>query len=73
MAVPQANTTGGTADPTNNLWGGFVAGDYSASAPASQMAPGIQPAGGSQPHDNMPPFAVISFIISLFGIYPTPT
>jgi microcystin-dependent protein len=27
--------------------------------------------GGSQPHDNMMPFLAISFIISLFGVYPT--
>jgi microcystin-dependent protein len=26
--------------------------------------------GGSQPHDNMQPFLVINYIISLFGIYP---
>jgi microcystin-dependent protein len=26
--------------------------------------------GGSQPHDNMMPFLVVSFIISLFGVYP---
>jgi microcystin-dependent protein len=71
--VPQANITGGTADPSNNLWGGFAAGDYSAAAPDSQMAAAIQPTGGSQPHDNMPPFLVISFIISLFGIFPSPT
>lgn len=31
----------------------------------------LQPAGGSQPHDNMQPFLCISFIISLFGIYPS--
>lgn len=28
--------------------------------------------GGSQPHTNLQPFLCISFIISLFGIYPTP-
>lgn len=28
-------------------------------------------AGGNQPHDNMMPFLCITFIISLFGIYPT--
>jgi microcystin-dependent protein len=28
--------------------------------------------GGNQPHENMQPYLVISFIISLFGIYPTP-
>jgi microcystin-dependent protein len=27
--------------------------------------------GGSQPHDNMQPYLAISFIISLFGIFPT--
>jgi microcystin-dependent protein len=26
--------------------------------------------GGNQPHDNMQPFLVLSFIISLFGIFP---
>jgi microcystin-dependent protein len=29
--------------------------------------------GGSQPHDNMQPYLCISFILSLFGIYPSPT
>ena len=32
----------------------------------------VQPAGGSQPHNNMQPYLVISFILSLFGIYPQP-
>lgn len=31
----------------------------------------VQPAGGSQPHENMIPFLVINFILSLFGIFPT--
>ena len=32
----------------------------------------LQPVGGSQPHDNMMPYLVIGFIVSLFGIYPPP-
>jgi microcystin-dependent protein len=28
-------------------------------------------AGGNQPHDNFQPYLCVSFIISLFGIYPT--
>ncbi|HEY4363780.1 MAG TPA: tail fiber protein [Bryobacteraceae bacterium] len=28
-------------------------------------------AGGNQPHDNLQPFLVLNWIISLFGIYPT--
>jgi microcystin-dependent protein len=45
---------------------------YFAAAPDANLnAQSIQPAGGSQPHDNMMPFLVVSFIISLFGIFPT--
>jgi microcystin-dependent protein len=33
----------------------------------------ITPAGGSQPHENLQPFLCIDFIISLFGIFPSPT
>lgn len=29
--------------------------------------------GGNQPHDNMQPYLCVSIIISLFGVYPTPT
>lgn len=29
--------------------------------------------GGSQPHDNMHPFVAVSFIISLYGRFPSPT
>jgi len=29
--------------------------------------------GGSQPHSNMQPYLCINFIISLFGIFPSPT
>ena len=31
----------------------------------------ILPIGGSQPHENMQPYLVVSFIISLFGIFPS--
>ena len=33
----------------------------------------IQPAGGSQPHTNLQPYLCLNFIISLFGIFPSPT
>lgn len=37
-----------------------------------QMKPqALTPVGGSQPHENMMPFLVITFIISLFGVFPT--
>lgn len=37
------------------------------------VATAVQPQGGNQPHDNMMPYLAISFIISLYGVYPTQT
>lgn len=38
------------------------------------MNPGtVSSVGGNQPHENMQPYLVINFIISLFGIYPSQT
>lgn len=40
-------------------------------APLAEMAPqALQPAGGSQPHNNMQPYAVVNFCIALQGIFP---
>lgn len=36
-------------------------------------AKSLLPTGGSQPHENMQPYLCVSFIISLFGIFPSPT
>ena len=33
----------------------------------------LTPSGGSQPHDNLMPYISIYYIISLFGIFPSPT
>ena len=33
----------------------------------------IGPVGGSQPHTNLQPYLCVDFIISLFGIFPSPT
>ena len=35
------------------------------------MAPAIHPVGGSQPHSNFQPYLCVSFILSLFGVYPS--
>lgn len=41
--------------------------------PTTMAADMIGSTGGSQPHNNMMPFLGINFIISLFGIFPSPT
>ena len=51
-----------------------VASLYQAAAPSSPMAAqSIGSTGGSQPHTNFQPYLCIDFIISLFGIFPSPT
>lgn len=39
----------------------------------SMAASAISLVGGSQPHTNFQPYLCVSFIISLFGIFPSPT
>jgi microcystin-dependent protein len=45
---------------------------YTEGAASKQFAPSaITSVGGSQPHDNLQPYLCISFIISLFGVFPS--
>jgi microcystin-dependent protein len=72
--VPQCNSgTGGQASPANGDWASPTGGTiYTDAAPSLAMDPAaLGSAGGSQPHDNMIPFLVINFIISLFGVFPS--
>lgn len=61
--LADANTTATNVYKTYN----------SADAQIALNATTIQSSGGSQPHDNIQPTLCISYIISLYGIYPTPT
>jgi microcystin-dependent protein len=75
-----ASTPGTSRSPVGHVFAAESAGVtalYSNAAPDADMtgmtgSAGVASAGASQPHDNMPPFLCISFIISLFGIYPAP-
>lgn len=65
---------GGTStDPTGLVWASTPQLPYHALVePEGPMAADdVSLAGGSQPHDNMLPFVVVTFIISLFGIFPS--
>jgi microcystin-dependent protein len=60
--------------------GNAVVSNGQGATPYIEDAPGTPfnlqaatPAGGSQPHENTQPFLCINFIISLFGVFPTPT
>lgn len=47
---------------------------YFNGSPTVAMSPQmVGPVGGSQPHTNFQPYLCINFIISLFGLFPSPT
>lgn len=71
-----SSAASGNSDPTNSFWASNPATKQyvpAANGPNTTMAATTSSAGGSQPHDNMLPFLCVNFIISLFGIYPTPS
>jgi microcystin-dependent protein len=63
------------ADEAATVPGGGSLFCYAASGGAQQqMAPtSIQNAGGSQPHENIQPVLAVTYCISLFGVFPSPT
>lgn len=80
--VPQveSGTAGNAGTPANNT----VLADCSSASVNTYVVPfaaanaqiqlnnnTIGPAGGSQPHDNIQPTLCVTYIISLFGIFPT--
>jgi len=73
--VPQAQSAAGDqVSPANGVWASSSPSlnNYSNVAPTLTMDPAaIGATGGSQPHDNMVPFLVINFILSLFGVFPS--
>lgn len=71
--VPQAASgAGNKPSPQGNVWAQNTLTQYSPFPPDANLDPAaIGTSGGSQPHDNMIPFLVINFILSLFGVYPS--
>jgi microcystin-dependent protein len=63
----------GTTNPPTNIVGQIPGGNvYVEDQAVVALAPAsLLPDGGSQPHDNFQPYLCISFIISLFGIFPS--
>ena len=76
-ALLGSSASASSNSPTNNLGGRItIAGvfAYGTDAPIGNISPqAVGPAGGSQPHENIQPYLCITFIISLFGIFPSPT
>jgi microcystin-dependent protein len=59
--------------PAGSLVASNAATPFYDTAATQNMSPqAVAGAGGSQPHENMAPYLCVNFIISLFGIFPSP-
>jgi microcystin-dependent protein len=72
----KAAASGGLPTPVGNAWGSGLktaAPLYAAPpppAPVQMSGQSLTITGGSQPHNNMPPYLVLTFIIALQGVFP---
>jgi microcystin-dependent protein len=66
-----------TNAPANNVFAGSSGSTvfpYGTDQPTTSLqAASVTGVGGSQPHTNFQPYLCVDFIISLFGIFPSPT
>lgn len=75
-AVKNATGSNSGTPAANTVFGGGGRGKPDAYAPPSQQAAvqmspqAVSPAGSSMPHNNMPPYLTMNFIIALQGIFP---
>lgn len=64
QSQPEGNVPGWTTESKG----------YSTKNPTAWLAPfSVSSTGGSQPHTNFQPYLCVNFIISLFGIFPSPS
>ena len=67
-----ASTGSAQATPDNAFPGSDTSTQIYDLAASTTMNPQmIQPAGGSQPHENRQPYLVLNYIIALQGVYPS--
>ena len=63
-----------TTNPTGSVLGKPSKNMYRDGPGSNPMNPqSVGSTGGSQPHNNFQPYLCVDFIISLFGIFPSPT
>lgn len=69
-----ANSTANSPNPGNNIVGlSTKIQAFYGDIPSTAMNPSsLAPVGGNQPHGNIMPYLCINFIISLYGIFPSP-
>jgi microcystin-dependent protein len=59
------------ASPAGNVWAGAAQRPYLNSSNGQMNAGALSSVGGGQPHNNLPPYLVVKFVIALNGIFPS--
>jgi microcystin-dependent protein len=74
-AFMSSKDQGSTTNAPSNVMGSMPLGNiYIQDQAAVALAPNsLASRGGSQPHTNLQPYLCVSFIISLFGVFPPPS
>ena len=71
---PLGSNSGATqTTPGGAMFAQSISSLYAGVSPINLSPQAITPVGGSQPHTNLQPYLCINFIISLFGLFPSPT
>ncbi|MDQ1731681.1 MAG: hypothetical protein QOK10_1840 [Pseudonocardiales bacterium] len=71
-AAPSSNAAANSTSPANAVWASWSDSPYSTASPTATMDPAaFATAGTGLPHDNMPPFLAVNFIIAVAGIFPS--
>ncbi|MGL4400499.1 MAG: phage tail protein [Luteolibacter sp.] len=76
VSNPCQGGAGNTKNPTGNYYAadsGTEAFSTTQNATMSTISPSstVSPAGGSVPHENMPPYLCVNFVIAAEGIFPS--
>jgi len=69
--VPMASTGTAVGSPSGASWAAGTHAMYGTTADVAMNPAAVANTGGSQPHDNMPPYLVLNVVIALVGIFPS--
>ena len=69
--VSGVSTTASLEPAAGNAFATSAQNPFATSANANMNANALTQVGGNQPHNNMPPFLVINFVIAIEGIFPS--
>ena len=72
-AAGAASGAGTSASPKGNVWAGSVRRDnqYAGGGDAVMKPDAVAASGGGRPHENMPPYLALSYVIALQGVFPS--